>query len=123
MKRIITTVLFLACVAGAIAQQSTMVKSAQKNYTKKKIPAAVEAIRAAMLNPETLPDAATYLVQARIYVAASNPPYSKNFPKAEDTALIALQKTLLLDSSETNFFLAESEIVKLSAIFYEKGSA
>jgi tetratricopeptide (TPR) repeat protein len=120
MKRIVTIALLLAFGTSAIAQ-TKMMKSAQKNYANKKIPAAVEAMRAAMLDSETPLNAATYLVQARIYVAASSVPYANKFPNAEDTAFVALQKTLSLDNSETNIFLAEPEVFKLSTILYEKG--
>ncbi|MDR1974315.1 MAG: tetratricopeptide repeat protein [Bacteroidales bacterium] len=121
MKKIITSTLLLALVLGASAQNK-MMREAQKNYSGKKIPEAVGAIRAAMLDPTTPLDAATYLVQARIYVAASDALFANKFPQAEDTAYAALKMSLSLDNSDKNKFLAESEIGKLSTALYEKGS-
>ncbi|MDR2556150.1 MAG: hypothetical protein LBC49_00360, partial [Bacteroidales bacterium] len=103
-------------------EKPVTVDNAQKLYSSKKIPAAVEAMRAAMLNPKTQMDAVTYLIQARIYLAASSTLFTKKFPNAEDTAFTALQNALLLDPSEKNIILAGSEVDKLSKLLYEKGS-
>ncbi|MDR0763520.1 MAG: tetratricopeptide repeat protein [Bacteroidales bacterium] len=104
-------------------EKAVTIDNAQKLYSSKKIPAAVEAARAAMLNPKTEMNVSTYLTLARLYVAASGTLYAKRFPNAEDTAFVVLQKALSLDSSETNRFFVDPEIEKLSVALYERGGS
>jgi tetratricopeptide (TPR) repeat protein len=133
MKRIITIVLLVALAGSVVAQKKQKplkpgqaIKEAQKNYSSKKIPAAVEMMREAMLDPKTPFESSTFLLQAQIYVSASSDVFAKKFPNAEDTAFMALQAALKFNDG-SDFFKAitypkiEQEVLKLSSALYSKG--
>ncbi len=133
MKRIITIVLSIVFIGSIAAQKQKplkpgqAIKEAQKIYSSKKIPAAVEMMRVAMFDPKTPFESSTYLLQAQIYVSASSALFAKKFPKAEDTAFIALQAALKFDDGSDLFKVLtypkiEQEVAKLSGALYEKGS-